>query len=133
MRAQGVKETVDFCVDCMAYKLLFSDADRKPRAKLIYDTYLVAGADSPVNVPDTMIKHVERDLGSSKPDLFDETYDEVLQVCAHNLFAHFMPRMQEREEAAAKEKEREAKKAAAAKPKAHTEQGGGGGGCCLLM
>ena len=32
--AQGVRENVDFCVDCQAYKLLFSAEDRKPRAQV---------------------------------------------------------------------------------------------------
>ena len=64
--SQGVKETVDFCVDCQAYKLLFSEADRKPRAKLIHNTYLQAGCDTPVNLPDTMIKSVEKELNAEQ-------------------------------------------------------------------
>lgn len=33
-QAQGVRENVEFCVQCQSYKMLFSEDDRKPRAKV---------------------------------------------------------------------------------------------------
>jgi len=123
--AQGVKETVEFCVSCMAYKMLFAENDRKPRAKMIYDTYLRAGSDSPVNLPHTMLKKVEDKLAADnfEPDLFDVCNDEVMQVIADNLFSHYMRAVEAEENTTPEE-------AAAAAP---PPPPAGGGGCCLVM
>jgi len=123
--AQGVKETVEFCVACMEYKMLFSEDDRKPRAKMIYDTYLRAGSDSPVNLPHTMLKKVEDKLAENHfdPDLFDVCNDEVMQVIADNLFAHYLRSVE------AEEDKKKAEQAAAQPPPPPAS----GGGCCLVM
>jgi hypothetical protein len=126
--SQGVKEAVDFCVQCASYKLLFSEADRKPRAKVIHATYLQAGADYPVNVPDTMTKHVEKLMGkddfNAPPELFEACHNEILQVLSDNIFLIFTRMRQEAE--AKKAEEAEARRAAAEAAKK-------GGGCCVLM
>jgi len=121
--AQGVKEAVEFCVACYEFKLLFSEADRKPRSKVIYDTYLSPGADSPVNIPDTMIRQVENDLktGPVTDFVFEQAAQEVAQVIADNLFSHYLKAIEQAEE------EKQAPAPAVAPPPQ------GGGGCCVLQ
>lgn len=119
--SQGVKETVDFCEECRQFRLLFSLADRKPRATIIWNTYLQPGADTPVNLPYTMVQKVEKRLEECDADIFDEGHNEILQVISDNIFGHYL-RQIEREQELAKE-------AAAAEPPPPKESGG----CCLLM
>lgn len=123
--SQGVKESVDFCVACETYKLLFSDDDRRPRAKLIHETYLMAGCDTPVNLPHTMIQKVEANLSKCEPELFEACLQETLQVISDNIYTLYLKDVEKQKEAdAAKAKANAAKTASAS---------GGGGGCCLLM
>jgi len=122
--AQGVKEAVEFCVACYEFKLLFSEADRKPRSKVIYDTYLSPGADSPVNIPDTMIRQVETDLkeGPVTDFVFEQAAQEVAQVIADNLFQHYLKEVERAEE----EKKQAPAPVAAPPPQSS-------GGCCVLQ
>ena len=69
--AQSVRENVDFCVECQAFQLLFSLADRQPRAQAMWRTYLSRAADTPVNVSDSIIKKIEPQIAAAEPDTFE--------------------------------------------------------------
>ena len=121
--AQGVKESVDFCVECQAYVLLFSEADRKPRAARIWRSFLMSGADSPINIPHTMIKKVEPLVDGAAVDIFDDAYNEVLKIISDNLFSDYLRNL-ERDEKDAKET------TVSASPRPTPTAAGS---CCLLM
>lgn len=88
--SQGMRESVDFCVEAEEYKLLFSEADRKPRAESLYKMYVAPGADLPVNLPDHMMRKVEKDYELAKTDLFEDSVQELLQVIRDNIFDRYL-------------------------------------------
>jgi len=122
-QAQGVRENVEFCVQCQSYKMLFSEDDRKPRAKVIWDTFMAAGADTPVNIADNLIKETKPKALAAEPDAFEVAYDEVLRIISDNLFAHFMKALECEE----------ARKAMEAVSSAPPPAPPSSGRCCLLM
>jgi len=124
--AQGVRENVDFCVQCQSYKLLFSESDRIPRAKTIWDTFLAPSAETPINISDTLIKKCEPKVQTADPEAFELPYNEVLQIISDNLFAHYMKAIEHAE----KEKKQAEEAAAEAPAPAPPPESGG---CCLLM
>jgi hypothetical protein len=123
---QGMTESVDFCASVLSYKLLFSSADRRPRAEGLWKTYVMPGSDLPVNLPDTMTKNIEKRYEEAPPDLFDESLDELLQVISDNIFDRYLQEADK--EKAAKEA---AAKAAANDKKAAAPPNSGG--CCTVM
>jgi len=121
--AQGVRENVDFCVACQQYALLFSEADRKPKADAIWTKFLLPGCDAPVNLPDHMIQKMKKKIDTAEADAFELGYQELLLVISNNIYTHYLA-----EEA--KLKEKEAADAASAAPAALPKQTGG---CCLVQ
>ena len=69
---------------------LFSEADRKPRAESLYKMYVAPGADLPVNLPDHMMRKVEKEYTLAKTDLFDDSVQELLQVIRDNIFDRYL-------------------------------------------
>jgi hypothetical protein len=111
---------------CQKYHLLFDTADRGPRAKIIYETYLQPGADNKVNVPDSMVKKLEATMAKepAAPDMFEVCANEIMQIISDNIYSLFLK--QQKQEAEAVEA---AKQAAEAAKKAAPPSGGG---CCAI-
>jgi hypothetical protein len=119
---QGLKEGIDFAVEAERYKLLFSEADRKPRAAAMYKMYVMPGADMPINIPDTMSQKIIKKWEKAEEDLFEEANQEVLKVITDNIFNDFLAEMDK------------AAKAAEAPPPAEAKTPPPpSGGCCVLM
>lgn len=105
------------------YALLFSEADRKPKADAIWTKFLLPGCDAPVNLPDHMIQKMKKKIDTAEADAFELGYQELLLVISNNIYTHYLA-----EEA--KLKEKEAADAASAAPAALPKQTGG---CCLVQ
>jgi len=122
----GGSESIDFCIECQNYRLLFDNADREPRAKLIYQSYLKAGADKKVNVPDTMVKKVEATMAKdpAAADMFEVCSGEIIQVISDNIFSQYLKLQKQQEE----EQKAAAEAAAAEKPPPPKDSGG----CCVI-
>lgn len=67
-------ESVDFCVEVQEYSLLFSEADRKPRAAAMWKMYCEPGCDLPINIPDHMVRKIEQNYEAAASDLFDQVH-----------------------------------------------------------
>jgi len=126
-QAQGMLESVNFCAEAIEYSLLFSEADRKPRVKVLWDTYMSPGADLPINVPDTMIRDVEMKKDNTTPDLFDNCVQELLQLIADNIYNDYQKIVSK------KEKEDAAAAAPAPAPAAAPPPPNSGGCGCVLL
>lgn len=50
--------------------------------QVIWDTFMAAGADTPVNIADNLIKETKPKALAAEPDAFEVAYDEVLRVCS---------------------------------------------------
>uniref|UniRef100_A0A7S2G9E6 RGS domain-containing protein n=1 Tax=Haptolina brevifila TaxID=156173 RepID=A0A7S2G9E6_9EUKA len=124
--AQGVRENVDFCVQCQSYKLLFAEADRIPRAQTIWETFLSPAAETPVNISDTLIKKIEPKIKTADAEVFELAYNEVLQIISDNLFSHYLKAIEHAKKESEAKKKEEADGASAPAPPSS-------GGCCLLM
>lgn len=122
-QTQGMVENVDFCCEVQEYKLLFSEADRKPRAETLYKTYIMAGADLPVNIPDSMSQAIEKNMAKYPADLFEDAYQELLNVIQQNIYGEYLKELDKHAAAAAPQPA-----PGPAKPPPAAS-----GGCCLLM
>lgn len=71
--ARGMLENVNFCVEATEYQMLFTEADRKPRADALVKMYIEAGAELPVNLPDTMIRAPRPEQTQPLPSARDGT------------------------------------------------------------
>ena len=125
--SRGMLENVNFVVEAEAYRLLFTAADRKPRAEAIYATYVAPGADLPVNLPDTMSRRIELELPKSEAGLFDAAVQELLKIIAENVFGEFLE-VCDRE--AAKKRDQGGP---GGQPKPPKPPEAGAGGCCAMM
>jgi len=119
---RGMREGVDFIAETEAYKMLFTEQDRKPRAVAIYNTYVAPGADMPVNIPDTMARKIERKYMDAEANVFEEATQELLQVTASNIFQDYVTEMDSAGRVEPIPENAPTKKAAAQS-----------GGCCVLM
>ena len=119
--AQGMVESVDFCCEVQEYKLLFAAADRKPRAETMYKTYVMAGADLPINIPDSQTQKIEKNYEKHEPELFDDAYQELLQVISDNIFDRYIQELDRHSKVETK------------RPASPLAKAAESGGCCVLM
>ena len=117
----GCAEMVDYCRDCQEYEKLFSDMDRLNKAAAINRRYLMSGCDSPVNIPDTQLKAIQKGMESPSPLIFKKSYEEVVKLLSDNVYANYLEML--KEEAAA---------SAAMAPGSRVGNKNGPGGCCIL-
>ena len=117
----GCAEMVDYCRDCQEYEKLFSDMDRLNKAAAINRKYLMSGCDSPVNIPDTQLKAIQKGMESPSPLIFKKSYEEVVKLLSDNVYANYLEML--KEEAAA---------SAAMAPGSRVGNKNGPGGCCIL-
>ena len=117
----GCAEMVDYCKECLEYEKLFSDADRLNKAQAIVSKYLTQGCDTPVNIPDTQLKAIEKIADQPTPTIFKTSFEECVKLISDNVYAGYLALLREEAEAA---KAMPASAAAAPRP--------GGGGCCSI-
>ena len=83
----------------------------------------MSGADSPINIPYTMIKKIEPLVDGAAVGIFDDAYNEMLKIISDNIFSEYLRGIERAE--------KEAKEAAAStllKPAQRAT-----GSCCLVM
>ena len=120
----GCAEMVDYCRDCQEYEKLFSDMDRLNKAAAISRKYLMSGCDSPVNIPDSQLKAIQKGMESPSPLIFKKSYEEVVKLLSDNVYANYLEMLKEDAAAAAL--------AASASVSRVGGKKGGPGGCCIL-
>lgn len=120
----GCAEMVDYCRDCQEYEKLFSDMDRMNKAAAINRKYLMSGCDSPVNLPDTQLKAIQKGMDSPSPLIFKKSYEEVVKLLSDNVYAKYLEMLKEDADAAAS--------AASAPGSRAGSNNGDPGGCCIL-
>jgi len=117
-------EMIDYCKDCIEYAKLFDDADRKTKSATMIKKYLTAGCDSPVNIPDTQLKAIQKIADAPTPTIFKKSYEECVKLLSDNVYANYLTLKEEKAAAASAPAPTDIAKAAA--------KGGGGGGCCVI-
>ena len=123
---QGCAEMVDYCNECAEYEKLFSEADRLQKAQAMWKKYLNKGCDCPVNIPDSQLKAIQKDVDKPTATIFKKSFDECVKLISDNVYQGYL-------DDAKKAKEAEAEAAAAkSAPAKGGGGGGGGGGCCVI-
>ena len=81
---------VDYCKECAEYEKLFSDADRFTKAQAMHRKYLSSGCDSPVNIPDTQLKAIQKKIDEPTDAIFKKSYDEGLKLISDNIYTIYL-------------------------------------------
>ena len=68
------------------YEKLFSDTDRFTKAQTMHRKYLSSGCDQPVNIPDTQLKAIQKNIGQPTATIFKRSYEECLQLISDNIY-----------------------------------------------
>ena len=87
---QGCAELVDYCRECAEYEKLFSDADRFTKAQAMHRKYLSSGCDSPVNIPDTQLKAIQKKIDEPTDTIFKKSYEEGLKLISDNIYTNYL-------------------------------------------